>query len=124
MKHAIKTIKIDLTQGNIVETALPVGARIIGGHIAIEDPKLVLAGRARPNSIVPAVVVYYDAEEQRTESRQLVVLVSGKEGVAIEYGALTPVCTIAKPGGAEVYTVFEAVRVAAVERERIDGGRS
>lgn len=85
-RHAVKVIKLDISRGNIVECAMPVGARVIGGHVTIENPKLVLAGRGK-SGILPAVTVWFDPDEQRMEQRRLVVIATGKDGAAqaIEY---------------------------------------
>lgn len=109
-RHAIKVIKLDLARGNVIEANLPVGARIIGGHVMIDNPTIALRGRG--GGIVPAVTVYFDAEEQRMEARTLVVIKSGKGGAAaaMEYDrALIPQCVIVQPGSGIAFAVFEAV---------------
>ena len=109
-KHAIKVIKLDLERGNVIEASLPVGARIIGGHVTIDNPRIALRGQG--GGIVPAVTVYFDPDEHRMETRTLVVIQSGKGGAAasMEYEApLVPQCVIVQPGSGIVFAVFEAV---------------
>lgn len=114
-RHAIKVIKLDLERGNVIDAQLPVGARIIGGHVTIDNPRIALRGQG--GGIVPAITVYFDPDEQRMETRTLVVIKSGQGGAAaaIEYAdPLTPACVIVQPGSGIVFGVFEAT--AAVEK--------
>lgn len=118
-RHAIKVLKLDIARGNVIECGLPVGARIIGGHVTIDNPKIALRGQG--GGIVPAITLYFDPDEQRMETRRLVVIASGKGGAAaaIEYdAALQPACVIVQPGSGIAFAVFDAAADATDDESR------
>lgn len=105
--YAIRLLRLDLAGGPVVETALPIGARIVHSFVMLDTAGIVLArpGEQPGARLVPMLVVLVDPRQQATERRRFLAMVPG-EGLASDQ-ELQLVGTFTAPDGSAVVVLFE-----------------